>query len=199
MTAFPFSRFPASHSASDHILQKSGVMFPSISSCPRVLAALIVVSVVTCHATPVQADKSAVKMTKLDGIVDLSVVGPSSYSLIGIASHLGNYQAYGEVEFGPGDEEGSMIGTGPVVFLAANGDRLVGVATWTVDPSEDGFSVAHVHFGWRDSVEFCDGTVLSNTGHFVKARPPGLVVVVSTEEKIRENVVTLIIRIIFGR
>lgn len=139
------------------------------------------------------------KITKLTGMVDILAVGPSPYVLEGIASHLGNFQAYGEVEFGPGDEIGSIIGTGPVMFRAANGDRLVGVATWTMNPSDDGLSEAHVHFGWRDSVEFSDGTVASNTGHFVKTRPPGVVVVVSTEEKIRENVVILIIRIIFGR
>ena len=168
-------------------------------SCENVVAMLVVVLILMSVAMPVQADKSAVKMTKLDGMVDLSAVGPSPYALEGIVSHLGNFQAYGEVEFGPGDEEGSMIGTGPVMFKAANGDRLVGVATWTVDPSDDGLSEAHVHFGWRDSVTFSDGTVASNTGRFVKARPPGLVVVVSTQEQTRENVVTLIIRIIFGR
>ncbi len=168
-------------------------------SCSNVLATIVVVSILTSAATAIQADTSAVKMTKLDGMVDLTTLGPSPYALDGIASHLGKFQASGEVEFGPGEEEGSMIGTGPVVFLSANGDRLVGVATWTVDPLEDSFSVAHVHFGWRDSVQFSDGTVVANTGHFIRARPPGLVVVVSTEEQIRENVVTLIIRIIFGR
>ena len=167
--------------------------------CANVLPMLVVVSILMIAATPIQADKSAVKMTKLDGVVDLTTLGPSPYALAGIASHLGKFRASGEVEFGPGEEEGSMIGTGPVVFLAANGDRLVGVATWTVDPSEDSFSVAHVHFGWRDSVGFSDGTVVASTGHFIRDRPPGLVVVVSTQEQIRENVVTLIIRIIFGR
>ena len=168
-------------------------------SCTKVLATLVVVSILMSAATPIQADTSAVKMTKLDGMVDLTALGPSPYVLEGIASHLGKFRATGEVEFGPGEDEGSMVGTGPVAFLAASGERLVGVATWTVDPSEDGFSVAHVHFGWRDSVEFSDGTVVANTGHFIRARPPGLVVVVSTQEQIRENVVTLIIRIILGR
>jgi hypothetical protein len=136
--------------------------------------------------------KSPVKMNKLDGMVDVSSGGPAPYALEGIASHLGQYQAYGEVEFLPGEEEGSLIGTGPVVFEAANGDLLVGTATWTVDPESEGVSDSHIHFAWQNSVEFSDGTVVSNTGHFINNRPPGLII----DPKIFSNPIILILIII---
>ncbi len=122
------------------------------------------------------ADKSPVKIKKLQGAVDLSADAPLPFALEGIASHLGKFTAYGEVEFLPGEEEGSLVGVGPVVFEAANGDLLVGVVTWELDPAADDAGTAHLHFAWRDSVEFSDGTVVSNTGRFVDDRPPGAVV-----------------------
>jgi len=136
----------------------------------------------TCLLVVVSAAsaKSPVKMVKLDGSVDLSGDGPYPFVLEGTASHLGNYDAYGEVEFLPGDVEGSLVGVGPVVFEAVNGDLLVGTATWTIDPEVEGVAEAHVHFGWQESVEFSDGTVVANTGRFVSNRPPGLIVVVSS-------------------
>jgi hypothetical protein len=136
--------------------------------------------------------KSPVKITKLEGMVDLSGDVPSPFVLEGIASHLGRYQAYGEVELLPGVVEGSLIGMGPVVFEAANGDLLVGEATWAIDSPADGGD-AHIHFAWRDFVQFDDGTVVFNTGRFVEDRPPGLVVVVSTR-----TLVDLLILIITG-
>src|SRR5213075_887692 len=70
------------------------------------------------------------------------------------------------VEFLPG-VAGSLVGEGVVVFEAANGDLLVGIMTWHVDPAVDDLSLASIHFSWRDSVEFDDGTIVSNTGRFV--------------------------------
>ena len=81
--------------------------------------------------------------------------------------------------FVPGDDPGSLIGDGVVVFEAANGDQLVGAVSWDVDPAIDGDSQASLHFSWRDSVKFDDGTVVHSTGRFASAdgRPPGLVVI----------------------
>lgn len=158
----------------------------------KVLSTALLISIVACGVTPVLADKSPVKMTKLSGTVMPSTSEPSQYVLEGIASHLGEFRAYGEVEFGRGEDEGSMIGTGPVVFEASNGDLLVGVAIWEMDSPVDGVSDAGIHFAWRDSVEFSDGTVVASSGHFVTNRPPGLVVVVSAE-----TLVDLLIKIIF--
>jgi hypothetical protein len=66
---------------------------------------------------------------------------------------------------------------GVAVFKAANGDLLIGAVTWEVLAGSGDFRTTHIHFSWRDSMEFSDGTVVFNTGHFVRARPPGLVVV----------------------
>jgi hypothetical protein len=137
----------------------------------------LVAAWLACGTSPAVAAKSPVKMTKLEGTVDLSAGSPFPYVLEGNASHLGKYEAYGEVEFEPGEEDGSQVGEGPVVFVAANGDLLVGFATWDVSAEADDVSEAHIHFAWRDSVEFSDGTIVANTGRFVKDRPPGLVVV----------------------
>jgi hypothetical protein len=63
------------------------------------------------------------------------------------------------------------------VFDTANGDVLVGVVTWEVDPADGDFATSRVHFSWRDSVEFGDGTIVSSTGRFLHDRPPGLVVI----------------------
>ena len=101
----------------------------------------------------------------------------SSFTLAGTASHLGKFTAYGEVEFVPGEEEGSLEGDGVVVFTAANGDLLVGVVSWDVDASGAEPRTSHIHFSWRDSVEFSDGSIVFSTGRFEHDRPPGLVVI----------------------
>ena len=121
--------------------------------------------------------KAPVKMKNFDGTIDVTAEGVTPFTLEGTASHLGTFTAYGEVEFEPGDEPGSLLGHGPVVFEAANGDLLVGIMSWQVDPAVDDLCLASIHFGWRDSAEFSDGTVVANTGRFVTDRPPGLVVI----------------------
>ena len=70
-----------------------------------------------------------------------------------------------------------MVGEGVAVFEAANGDLLVGILTWNVDPAVGDFSVGRMHFSWRDSVQLSDGTIISSSGRFVGDRPPGLVVI----------------------
>jgi len=119
--------------------------------------------------------ESPVKMKNFAGSIDFSTEG-ASFLIEGTASHLGRFTSYGEVTFIPGEEEGSLLGTGPVVFTAANGDLLVGVVTWEVAAAVNGVSNTRLHFSWRDAVEFSDGTVVVNTGRFVDSRPPGLVV-----------------------
>ena len=99
------------------------------------------------------------------------------FTFEGNASHLGDFTARGEVVFVPVDVEDALVGEGVVVFTAANGDRLVGVTHWDVDPPDANLnSATSIHMSWRDSVKFSDGTVVANTGHFVKSRPPDLVV-----------------------
>jgi hypothetical protein len=99
------------------------------------------------------------------------------FELAGTASHLGQFLAYGEVEFLPIGGDGSLVGAGPVVFTAANGDLLVGVVTWDVGPEAGGERATGLHFSWRDAVTFSDGTLVASTGRFVSSRPPGLVVI----------------------
>lgn len=119
------------------------------------------------------SNKSAVKMQAWKGAIDYVVDGPSAFTMQGTASHLGKFTAIGEVNLVETDVEGVLEGTGVVVFAAANGDLLVGSTTWRVNGDSD----SAIHFGWRDSVEFSDGTVVTNTGRFVNDRPPGLVVI----------------------
>jgi hypothetical protein len=126
---------------------------------------------------PAVLAKSPVKLKNFVGEIDFSTERTSPFVLEGTASHLGRYTAHGEVDFSPGEEEGLLIGDGVVVFEAANGDLLVGVATWEVDAEIDGERASHIHFSWRDSVEFSDGTIVASTGRFVDDRPPGLVVI----------------------
>jgi len=137
------------------------------------LAALLTFSLV---ANPVLA-KSPVKLQKWSGAIDFSTEETTTFTLAGTASHLGKFTANGEVDFVPGEEEGTLVGNGVVVFKAANGDLLVGNVTWEADIQEDGLRSSHIHFSWTDSIEFGDGTVVENTGRFVDDRPPGLVVI----------------------
>ena len=137
------------------------------------LVALLMFSLVS---NPVLA-KSPVKLQKWSGAIDISADETTPFTLAGTASHLGKFTAHGEVDFVPGEEEGTLVGNGVVVFTAANGDLLVGNVTWEAGIEDDGLRTSHIHFSWADSVEFGDGTVVENTGRFVDDRPPGLVVI----------------------
>jgi hypothetical protein len=121
--------------------------------------------------------RSAVDLKNWQGEIDFSTEDVSPFVLSGTASHLGKFTARGEVEFLPGEKEGSLLGDGVVVFKAANGDLLVGAVMWEADAEADSLRTSHIHFSWRDSVEFSDGTVVTSTGRFEKFRPPGLVVI----------------------
>jgi hypothetical protein len=95
----------------------------------RITSIVVLVAFMAHLATPAFA-KSPVKMKKFQGAIDLSAEGPLPFVLEGTASHLGVFEAEGEVEFFPGEEQGTLIGQGVVVFEAANGDLLVGAVTW---------------------------------------------------------------------
>ncbi|MEX2558678.1 MAG: hypothetical protein WD403_02135 [Pirellulales bacterium] len=138
-----------------------------------VLFALLIVFGTTPRAV---LAKSPVKLKKFVGALDVSAGGVTPFTLSGTGSHLGKYTCYGEVEFLPGEEEGSLVGEGVAVFEAANGDLLVGAVSWDVDAGGD-FRTSHIHFSWSDFVEFSDGTIVPSTGRFVDDRPPGLVVI----------------------
>jgi hypothetical protein len=142
---------------------------------PFKVALLALLTLFGATPKPVYAE-SPVKLKKFVGTIDLTE-GITPFTLSGRASHLGRFEAYGEVEFLPGAEEGSLIGTGVVVFEAANGDLLVGAVMWDIEAGGGDFRTSHIHFSWRDSVDFSDGTIVANTGRFVDDRPPGLVVI----------------------
>ncbi len=127
----------------------------------------------TVATRAVFASTSAVKMKNWKGTIDYAPDGPSLFTMEGTASHLGRFSAVGEVTLVPVDESGLLLGAGVVVFTSANGDLLVGGTEWVVN----GENISEMHFRWRDSVEFSDGTVIANTGRFVTDRPPGLVVI----------------------
>lgn len=121
--------------------------------------------------------ESPIKLQNWQGTIDLSATGAMPFTLAGTASHLGNFTAVGEVTFVPGQTPGSLVGTGVVSFRAANGDFIVGVVAWDAEAVNGGFRTSHVHFSWRDSVTFSDGTRADSTGRFAHDRPPGLVVI----------------------
>jgi hypothetical protein len=165
-------------------------MMRCTTSGRKMIGIAVFVSVLALGAAPAAA-KSPVKMTKLAGELDLSG-DPSPYILEGVASHLGTFQAYGEVLLEEA-EDGSLSGEGPVVFESANGDLLVGTATWMIDPAVDDVSEAGIHFGWSNSVTFSNGMTVFATGRFTDNRPPGLIVVVDASK----TLVDLLIEIIF--
>jgi hypothetical protein len=144
----------------------------SMISCRHVVTLVVLAAFFASSVTPALA-QSAIKLQNWQGAIDFSSEGFSSFELAGTASHLGRFTGYGEVELLPGATAGSLAGDGVVVFEAANGDRLVGVTTWDVDAAE----IGHLHFSWRDSVTFSDGTIVDSTGRFATERPPGLVVI----------------------
>lgn len=139
---------------------------------PGVLA-LSLIATITINDARAQ---SPVKLNNYNATIDILENGDSVFELAGVASHLGSFNAYGEASFIPGPVAGSMLGEGVVVLEAANGDRLVGLASWLLGPAgEDSTLDTTFHFSWRDSVTFEDGSVVSNTGRFVNSRPPGII------------------------
>jgi len=143
----------------------------------KLVPLIVVVAFLARSANPALAAKSAVQLQNWAGTIDFVEGGVSTFDLAGTASHLGKFVARGEVVFTPGQAPGSLVGDGVVVFTAADGDLLVGVVTWDASQEADGLRAGGIHFSWRDSVTFSDGTVVTSTGHFTKDRPPGLVVI----------------------
>jgi hypothetical protein len=138
----------------------------------RVVTLILIVAFGVRTATPVRA-QSPVKLQNWEGSIDFAPQGVSTFTLQGTSSHLGNFNAYGEIVLEPTEEEDELVGEGVVVFESANGDLLVGVTTWEVG----GDTLGGMHFSWRDSVTLSDGTIVSSTGRFTHDRPPGLVVI----------------------
>lgn len=143
------------------------IHFQNFSRLPLVILAILT-------ATGIYAESvTAAPVVKLTGkgMIEPLIDGPSRFVLEGNASHLGKYTCYGEVEFSPGAEEGTFEGEGVAVIRAANGDLIVGIATWQVDANGNG----QLAFSWRDSVEFSSGAVVFSTVRFIKSRPAGAV------------------------
>lgn len=139
------------------------------------ISLIVVVAFLNATTRPVLAAPQIV-LHNWSGEIDL-LEDPSPFLLQGTASHLGRFEAVGEVEFTP-NGQGGLDGAGVVAFTSANGDRLVGLVSWQVDPGGDVRRSA-LDFAWRDSVTFADGEVAHSTGRFANAanRPPGLVVI----------------------
>jgi hypothetical protein len=142
----------------------------------NVLTLVTIVAFLVCSVRPAYA-VSPIKLQHWSGRIISSTTGPASFDLAGTASHLGQFTGSGEVEFLPVGDEGLLVGAGPVVLQAANGDLLVGVVTWDVGVESGAERPARLHFSWRDAVTFNDGTTFASTGRFATSRPPGLVVI----------------------
>jgi hypothetical protein len=111
------------------------------------------------------------------GTVDVTTNRVTPFTLQGNEPHLGQYTCHGEVTFVPGDQLGSLVGTGVAVFETDSGDQLVGDVNWQVGAQDGDNRSSRIQFTWRDSVQLSDGTTAPTTGHFVDDRPPGLVVI----------------------
>jgi hypothetical protein len=112
------------------------------------------------------------------GSADVTITNRvTPFTLEGNEPDLGQYTCNGEVTFVPGNDPGSLVGTGVGVFQTESGDQLVGEVSWQVDAASDGESAARIQFTWKDSVQLSDGTTAYTTGHFVNDRPRGLVVI----------------------
>ena len=136
----------------------------------QLIASLVLITFFARAVTPTMAQPQ-IRLNMWTGTIDFSPTAATPFTLEGTASHLGRFTAYGEVDLTTDDN----VAEGVVVFQAASGDLLVGVTTWELAP--DGS--AQLHFSWRDSVQFSDGTIVSSTGHFAdpRNRPSGLVVI----------------------
>jgi hypothetical protein len=77
----------------------------------KAVTAVIVVVLFARSAAPAYAE-SPVQLKKFEGAIDLQAPGPLPFVLSGEASHLGQFTSYGEVEFVPGPDPGSLIGEG---------------------------------------------------------------------------------------
>jgi hypothetical protein len=137
-------------------LTRKGALFLALSALVGVLAVAAM-------------GQSAIKV-RGEGMLDYVEGGTSTFVMAGTASHLGVFQAEGEIDYVAG-EDGSLDGAGFASFTAANGDVLAAVVTDHVDSAGNG----DIHFSWRDSVELAGGTVES-TGRFADTRPPGLII-----------------------
>lgn len=157
----------------------------------RVLSASALMTFAMIAVPNVLADKP-----KASGQINFSdtTLTQATFTLGGTEKHIGRYTSSGELDFVSSEDEGTLNGSGVVVLTAANGDLLVGVATSKLEIAN---GQTDFHFSWRDSVTLRNGTTVSNTGKFVKNRPPGLVVVATAEQQ--TNIITILIRIILGR
>jgi hypothetical protein len=140
-----------------------------------VVLAAVLVFMQACP--PVLWADGPVKLKQFAGTIDLSARGPVPFTLVSSASHLDKFTSYGEVQFVPGAQPGTLIGKGVVVLRVANGDQLVGVVSCDVGRVVGDQRPTNMLFSWRDSVRFSDGTVVTNTGQFEDEQPQNLVVI----------------------
>src|SRR5262249_51230991 len=79
--------------------------------CPLKAVFLAFVTVVGTTPRPATAE-SPVKMKNFLGAIDVTAEGVTPFTISGTASHLGDFTAYGQVVFVPGEERGSLVGLG---------------------------------------------------------------------------------------
>jgi hypothetical protein len=135
--------------------------------------ALVALAIVALAALPpvATADQPLGTMKVKSSSLTFGDDGLAILRMTGTAEELGNSACYGEIVFVPGEEEGTLDGTGVVAFTAASGELLVGVIAAEFDAVDLTLGFV-IH--WRDAVTFSDGTTVASTGRFVDHRPPGL-------------------------
>lgn len=126
----------------------------------------------------------------LNAQINVAPQGTSAFAFTGTNTLLGQYRCQGEVSMYSSKDTQAHQGTGVAVFVAANGDRLVGMVS--LQTNADG--AGQMTFTWCSSVRSSNGTVFYSTGQFAKSRPATVI------SPIRTNllVVIAIIAILIG-
>jgi hypothetical protein len=156
-----------------HSFRYSELHMKRTSSTQRLVASLALLICLALTSPAPSRAQAPVSLKNFIGVVDLTTT-PATCLLEGQASQLGRFMARGELTFRAGDQPGSLVGVGPVVFRAANGDLLVGNMTWTLSAAApDNSRTGRIQIPWSESVTFSNGVVVKNTGRFVTNRPPG--------------------------
>lgn len=137
--------------------------------CVMLWAALLFVACCTTTARPALA-KPTLK-GPLPGVLQFDAdTGFATLEGQGHLTLMGKVAVYGEFQFVPGDEFGSLEGAGVAVLAAANGDVLVASVKWLIDAEGNG----ELEFRWPGEITLTDGTTVESTRRFVELPFGGL-------------------------
>jgi hypothetical protein len=135
-----------------------------------VIVSLVVAVSAAIDARATKPEKEKPKPRRSGKIEFIEGTLQANFKLKGAEEQVGKFNAEGQLDFVPGQQEGTLDGTGVVVFHAKGG-RLVGEVTASLDANNE---ASQFQFSWRDSITLRNGKTVANTGRFVNQRPTGL-------------------------